>query len=90
MVESTNKKRKFAPDGHAALVKQESLSEMLQQLEAEEDVAGGKQCHKMSSHQPSTPVVELNMHPDCSIYRNLCGMVSASYTEAKCQDRFYR
>lgn len=37
-----NKKRKLEPNCHAPLTKQESFSEVLQQLEAEEDAAGGK------------------------------------------------
>lgn len=41
VVEAAYKKRKLEPNGHAPLTKQESFSEVLQQLEAEEDPTGG-------------------------------------------------
>jgi DNA polymerase delta subunit 1 len=41
MQEPISKKRKLDPNGHVPLVKQESFSEVLQQLEAEEDASGG-------------------------------------------------
>jgi len=43
MVDVSNKKRKLEPNGHAPFTKQESFSEVLQQLEAEEDKTGGEQ-----------------------------------------------
>jgi hypothetical protein len=41
-VEPISKKPKLEPNGHAPLNKQQSFSEVLQQLEAEEDVKGGE------------------------------------------------
>lgn len=41
MVEPMSKKRKLDPNGHNPLVKQESFSAAVEQLEAEDDAAEG-------------------------------------------------
>lgn len=58
MVEPSHKKRKLDGD---SLAKQDSFSDILQQLEAEGDITGGEHCFFSSFTYPPSPAVSLTL-----------------------------